>query len=170
MSRRTYTECEQAFVAFTLQLNQNNVRRTSKETGVSPATIRDWRKKWEEEGYPDSEDFQEALPALREDFIQSLQDVRWQMVEKLQKKVEIGDPSVRDLIYGIGIITDKINVAQGVKTNKETVIAVLPDSTALAEQLVQFVEKTVTDAQRRREVIEDAEYEPVESKQLALSS
>lgn len=163
--RRRYTERDQAKTAVVLKANGGNVKKTGRETGVPPATVRDWKQKWEEDGYPDVEDFELEL----KDFVESATEVRFLMVEMLREKIERRELTGRDLITGIGILTDKINIMTGMATSRtEHVELALPDPQELAKALATFVGNSVDDAINRNEEIEDADFEEVPKKTLEL--
>lgn len=167
--RRVYTEHDQALVAVTYQTNNGNLRRTARDTGIPVTTIRDWTRKWEAEGYP--EPVEAAVPAVRESFLEEAELVRNLMVRRLQEKVQRGEASTRDLITGIGVLTDKINVLRGMATSRtETLQVVLPDTQELAKGLAKFITKTVDDSVRRSEVIEDAEWDELAPRELEASN
>lgn len=150
--RRVYTEKDQAFIAVTLQANGGNIRKSARETGVPISTIRDFRDKWEAEGYP--EPLEGELPIVRRTFIEDAKEVRQMMIERLREKVERGDITARDLIAGIKELTDKINVLEGMATSRTEVVQTLPDTKQLAIELAAFVNRTVDDAVDRANAIE----------------
>lgn len=166
--RRIYTEQDQAFIAVTLQVNEGNIRKTARETGVPISTVRDFRDKWESEGYPETT--QELVPIARETFLEKAKEVRFLMIERLREKVERGDATTRDLIEGIKALTDKINVMEGLATNRTEVVQnTLPDAKELAKELASFVNETV-DAAVDRSLAIDAEWEPVRPLELVSNS
>lgn len=165
MSRRTYTAGDQARVAVALQVNEGNIKRTARETNTPVATVRDWKRKWEAEGYPDP--VQEALPAAREDAVNQFESTRLMMVERLNEALERDDVKPPQLIVGIGVFTDKINVMRGLATSRtETVAIAAPDMKELAAALSSYIDNTVGDALRRHDEIEDAEWEQAPPKAL----
>jgi len=143
-------------VALTLQANDGNIRKTARETGVPFTTVKDWQHRWDKGGYP--ENLQEALPAVRAEFIDEAVELRWRMVEELRKKVEQGQVSPAQLVAGIGMLTDKINVMRGLATARtETVHTNAPDPQEFAKALAEYVNETVEAANTRHGEIEDAE-------------
>lgn len=165
--RRTYTEQDQARVAVVLQGNGGNVKRTAKDTGVPIATVRDWKRKWESEGFP--KNMEELTSFVRDDFIGEATEVRWLMLEHLREKAERRELNGRDLLMGIGILTDKINVLSGMATSRtEHVELSLPDPQELAKALATFIGQTVESAVVREEEIEEAEFTETSKPILAL--
>lgn len=156
-TRRSYTEGDQARVAVVLQGNGGNIKRTARDTGVPIATVRDWKRKWESNGFP--ENLEELTTHVRSDFIEEAIEVRWIMLEHLREKAERKELTGRDLLTGIGILTDKINVMSGMATSRtEHVELALPDPQELAKALASFIGQTVDAAVVREEEIEDAEF------------
>lgn len=163
--RRSYTERDQAKVAVVLQANSGNVKKTSRETGVPPATVRDWKQKWEADGYPETEEFDLEL----KDFIDVAHEVRYLMIESLREKCERRELTGGQLVAGVGMLTDKINIMTGMATSRtEHVEIALPDPKELAKALAQFVTQTVDEAIVRDSEIEDADFEQVPKKTLEL--
>lgn len=167
MARRVYTETDQAFIAVCLQANAGNIRKTARETGVPVSTVRDFRDKWEAEGYP--EPVEGELPAVRRTFIEDAKEVRQLMIERLREKVERGEVTARDLISGIKELTDKINVMEGMATSRTEVVQSLPDARELAAELAAFIDRTVDDAVERANAI-DADWEEDQPLQLVVSN
>lgn len=166
-ARRVYTEKDQAFIAVTLQANAGNIRKSARETGVPISTIRDFRDRWEVEGYP--EPLEGELPAVRRTFIEDAKEVRQMMIERLREKVERGDITARDLIAGIKELTDKINVLEGMATSRTEVVQTLPDTSEIARQLAEFVNRTVDNAVDRAQAI-DGEWEEIRPLELVASN
>lgn len=168
MSRRVYTENDQAFIAVTLQVNDGNIRKTARDTGVPVSTVRDFRDKWESEGYPDPVD--DALPIARATFIEEAKEVRYLMVQRLREKVDRNEATTRDLITGIQVLTDKINVMEGMATSRTEIAQIaLPDTAELARELAEYVNRTVSDAVDRANAI-DAEWQEVKPLELVASN
>lgn len=165
MTRRTYTPADQAAVAVALQANEGNIKRTARETSTPVATVRDWKRKWDAEGYPDP--VEDALPAARENAIVEFEGTRGRMVDRLNEALERDDVKPQQLIVGIGVLTDKINVMRGLATSRTVTVAIAaPDTKELAQALSSYIDQTVDDALRRHDEIEEAEWEPAPPKAL----
>lgn len=164
MARRIYQDEERLRAGVQLLLNDGNLKKTARELDLPVGTLRHWRDQFEIEGYPDPV---EVLPdATRESFIEEALSTRWEMLTLLRQKIAEGNATPRDLITGIGILTDKILVMQGHATSRtETVKVSLPDASEIARELAAFVEKNVSDAQQRHDEINA----PVEAKKPLLS-
>lgn len=165
MGRRTYTPQEQARVALLLQSNGGNVKRTARDAHIPPMTVRDWKQKWEREGYP--EQVEEALPAVAEDLTTQLDQARSLAVDVVIEKLREGKVSAKDAAWIASVFTEKINLINGAATSRsEQVQTVALDATVLAKELATYVAETVEAAQGRHEEIEDAEW--TEQAELAL--
>jgi transposase-like protein len=155
--RRTYTPEEQARVALLLQANEGNVKRTARETHIPPMTVRDWKLKWEAEGYP--EPIVEALPAAVDDVTGYMDQARSLAVDVVIEKLREGKVSAKDAAWIASVFSDKINLIRGLATSRSETIQVAPvDHKELARELATYVAATVEAAQVRHEEIEDAEW------------
>ena len=167
ITRRYYDAEDQARIAVALKTNDGNMNKTARELGIPFSTVATWKKKWEMYGYP--EEMDSLLPATREDFITVATDVRWEMIEALREKVRRREMHGRDLVQGISVLTDKINILSGLATSRhEKIELTLPDPKVLAEALTAFVNKTVDDAMTRNEEIIEVEAEETSKPTLAL--
>jgi transposase-like protein len=154
--RRIYTERDRAKTAVILQVNEGNVKRTARETGIPRATVVNWHKTWEREGYP------EPVEALVDeeigDFLETASAVRWEMIEALKERVDRRELTGRDLITGIGVLTDKINILSGLATSRtERVDVSTPDSNDLAKKLLEYVTETSKRSKERKEEISESD-------------
>lgn len=157
--RRKYTDQDRARVNLALTVNQGNIKRTARETGIPVSTVRLWKKELEENG-PSTE-----VALLTEEqadqFVQDSERVRGKMLSALEEAVDRGDVKARELITGVGVLTDKINVARGLTRGQgETRPAIEP--AAMRELARGLVEGAVAAAKRREEEIEEAEFVEVE--------
>jgi len=155
--RRQYTEREQARVALLLQANTGNVKRTAREANVPAMTVRDWKQKWEVEGYP--EPVEEVLPAVATELTTGLDQARSLAVDVVIEKLREGKVTAKDAAWIASVFTDKINLINGLATSRtETVQTQTIDSKELARELATYVANTVEAAKVRHEVIDDAEW------------
>lgn len=169
MSRRTYSPEDQARVAVILQANAGNVKRTARETSVPPMTVRDWKVKWEAEGYPDP--IEEVLPAISEEITERMDYARGLAVDTVIAKLRDGKVSAKDAAWIAQVFTDKIQLIRGMATSRsESVQVAAVDAKALAAELAGYVAKTVEAAKDRHEeiTIEDGEWS--EQAQPALAA
>ena len=114
MARNVYNDEQRALVKVTLEANGGNVKRTARETGIPIMTVRDWKKKWEREGVPAT--VSEALPAVIDEFVGRATSIRNKMLDKLDE--EVPNMKGRDLIVGIGVLTDKVRLVEGKATSR----------------------------------------------------
>lgn len=157
MAKRNYSDTDRKQTAALYLSFNKNVYQTSKKTGVPASTIRAWARGWEAGGFPD---IVPEPPTPAENFIDKAEEVRWRMISELERKTHKATP--RDLITGIGVLTDKINVARGLATSRtEVVKAEIPTAKEIAKQLMEFAKKSTALAAQRAEVIEDAQWEEV---------
>lgn len=107
---RAYTDQDRARVYLALEGNDGNVKRTSRDTGVAEQTVRDWKKKREREGLPES--VEAALPAVRAEFLDDASRVRNKALGKLEQEIDAGNMKGRDLVVAVGVLHDKIRAAE----------------------------------------------------------
>lgn len=108
---RGYTDLDRARVKTILEVNEGNVKRTSRETGVAEQTVRDWKKKWEREGVP--EEVEAALPAVQQEFTDDAKRVRNKALLALERAIDAGEVKGRDLTVAVGVLTDKVRAIEG---------------------------------------------------------
>lgn len=167
MARRTYTPEDQARVAVILQANVGNVKRTARETGVPAMTVRDWKVRWEAEGYPDP--IEEVLPTIAGEITERMDYARGLAVDTVIEKLRDGKVSAKDAAWIAQVFTDKINLIKGLATSRTEQLQIAPvDTKALAAELVAYAANAVEAAQSRDEEIEDAEWS--EQAPLALAA
>jgi len=159
MAKRTYTEHDQARVAVTLQANEGNVKRTARDLDMPHMTVRDWKAKWEREGYPAP--VEELLPEVRSEQIATFEDARNLALTVVYEKLESRNVSARDAAWIVGVFTDKIRLIQGQATNRTETVQALPDAKELAKELAAYIAGTVDAAQLRNDEIDDAEWKEV---------
>lgn len=163
MAKRVYTDEDKAKVLVALDANNGIVKRTARETGVAEQTIRDWKKQAERGAL--SAGVQSALPAAASDFAGKTETVRDLMLDELEAKVRNSELNGRDLITGIGVLTDKLRVTRGEATSRtEHVEAVDPQEIGAAVK--DFLDRAFAAGTQRDydialsdEDISDAEWE-----------
>lgn len=158
-TRKKYTD-EQKGAAFrALTLNDGNVKRTARELGLPPGTVKTWRDEWEHKGVPDA--IMDVAVKEAEQFISDATRARDTALALWEEKVNNGEVAPRDLMTGVGVLTDKINLASGLKQRSEAPAAL--DHAALREIARGVVEGAVSAAHKREAEIIDAEYEEIET-------
>lgn len=174
MAKRVYTDEDKAKVLVALDANDGNVKRTARETGVAEQTIRDWKKQAERGAL--TAGVQNALPAAASDFANKAETIRDLMLDELEAQVRNGDLKGRDLITGIGVLTDKLRITRGEATSRtEHVEASDPREIGAAVQ--DFLERAfAAGAQRDYDIalsdedISDAEWEQAAPAELPAAS
>lgn len=153
MARRTYTDEDRARVRLHLELSQGNVKRTARETGIPITTVREWKRAWEEKGVP--EPVAEAAERQAGEFAERAEHARDIALEKWIEQVNAGTVSARDLMVGIGILTDKLNLAKGLATNRTEQVKKL--ELPKAEELADFAQAALAAARTRAIEIDEAD-------------
>jgi transposase-like protein len=111
-----YTDEQRATVRHLLNVLDGNVKAASRESGLPEQTVRDWKKKWEREGTPESVAL--AVPEAAEAFTTNVKRVRDKALDKLETAVENDQLKGRDLIIAVGVLTDKARVSEGKPTSQ----------------------------------------------------
>lgn len=154
-THRRLTDHDKARIAVVLQANDGNIKGTARELGLAPATVRWYRDKWEREGMP--KQIEDRVPAIRNDFAKFAEDLRWELYEALAEKAQQRDLSGRDLIQGIAMLTDKINILTGKATTRTEHVETKADSEAIAKNLADFLAKSADLAKERSDAIESSQ-------------
>ncbi len=142
-------------------LNEKNVRKTSRQTGVPHGTLRYWIKEWESEGPPDGG--HDLVEKAAEGFIQHASRVREQAVKKLEELIPQAEVKQLSAVATVvGIMDDKIRLASGLATKRTETVHTLPSRDDMRELMTGFVDGLVGAAEARAgEVIEvEAEEQP----------
>jgi transposase-like protein len=159
---RVYTDEDRAAVLAELAVNDGNVKRTARALGVPVPTVRRWRDNWVREGVP-PETSQALVPAAG-NFLEDATRIQHKLLIVLEKKVDDGDVTTRDVSTALGILTDKIRAYQQVPTGKVEHVFQLPPPEEIRALFASAVEGVVAAAQNRAAEIEganesfDAEY------------
>lgn len=155
--RRKYTDEDRARVYTALTINQGNIKRSARETGVPVATVRLWKRKWEADGPS------EEIALLSEEqglaWIAVAEESRDIALAKWRALVENDQVAARDLMTGVGILTDKIHAARGLSKGSSSQPAISPEH--MRELARGLVEGAVEAAKSRHEEILEADYEVV---------
>jgi transposase-like protein len=167
-SRATYTEAEKAAAYVVLTTNDGNVKRTARDLGYPENTVRRWKKDWEQNGPPSTDELEVAVGAFLEratsvrDDALTVIDMKLQLLKKDPDKAKLAE-----LTTVLGVLDDKITRASGLATSRTEHTLALPSGDELVAPLIEaFKAVQQLTAQREGEVIEDAEYSDVERKAL----
>jgi transposase-like protein len=155
VGRATYAPEDKARVYVVLTANDGNVKRTARETGLPESTVSRWKREFEKN--PPST---ELVETAANDFVGEADDLRMLGLKALRGKLEQLIQSPKDVNVGqvttmIGILTDKIDRAQGLNTKVEHEHRL--NSSDIRDALVGFVTDMQQLARSREEEIQDAE-------------
>lgn len=104
-----YDEGSKARVYATLLANDGNVKRSSRETGVSEATVRRWKKEFE-----DNPPAPEVVEAAVGEFLTDAKRVRNKAVLEIERQIDAREMKGSALIAVVGTLDDKITRVEGV--------------------------------------------------------
>ena len=151
-----FSEAQQADVMLSLQVSQGNVKRTARETAIPESTVRRWKKKWDAEGIPPA--LLEVSKTVVGDFTVRAKQLRQSAVDRLAGALDAGEGKPAQLITVIGVLTDKINLAEGFATSRQEHVqqVALPSP----EETAKFVEDTYTALEERQATIDGTAREP----------
>lgn len=153
--RRNYDDQDKAAVYVALTVNENNVTRTSRDTGVPPATIRDWRKEWETGGVPP--EVMALTETVASDFVTAAERVRDLALEHLEQSIRTGDLKSEKLITVVGVLEDKIRLGKGLATSRSETVHKMPAPDELRETLGTYIQEALEKTQQREEEIKQTE-------------
>jgi len=164
---RVYTDEDRAAVLAELAVNDGNVKRTARALGVPTPTVRRWRDNWVRDGVPP--ETSSAVPAVAGDFVETATRIQHKLLVVLEKKVDEGDVTTRDVSTAIGILTDKLRAYQQVPTGKVEHVFQLPPPAEIRALFASAVEGVVTAAKVRAAEIEGAD-EPIDAEYVELEN
>ncbi len=158
-----FTERQKASAFIVLAANDNNITRTSRETGIPESTLRRWRNDWDREGSPDVSE-PDVARAL-EDYVGEATLVRDFALTTL--KLKIPDAKPGELITIIGVLDDKVTRARGLATTRTEHVHRLPSREEIAALIDagsrQIAEATII---REDEIVDAEVYEVKRRHQL----
>ena len=161
MGKRTYSERDRAAVYVALQINDGNVLRSSRETGVPEQTVREWKKKFETDP-PDLE----TTEAAASDFVEKAEEVRDLLLSEYLKALKAGKINPDKMPIHIGIFTDKVNLLKGLATSRREDVVGLPNAEQvreLAAGVFDAMRFALDSAKEREQDIIDVEFTEVEN-------
>lgn len=135
-SKRSYTDSDRAMLLVVLKTNNGNIARSSRDTGIPEATIRDWKKDWEANGIP--EELLTPVQEQSESIIEDMERVRYKALQLLEAQLPTAR-SIRDLATVFGIVDDKIRLARGLATSRTETTHELPAPEKMAEMFRAIV-------------------------------
>ncbi len=150
---RRFTEADKAAVLTALAANDGNVKRTARETGVAPATVRSWRAQAAAGQGPS-----EALVlAAVNDFVEDAARVRNKALALLEARISAQEIKSGELVTALGVLDDKVTRAKGLPTSRVENVSALPAPEQLRELMTGFVAGAIAAAEERQADIVDAE-------------
>lgn len=151
-NRASYSEQDKARVFLALTVNDGNVKRTSRETGVPESTVRNFKKEFEEN--PPSTELVKA-EAETGDYVTELETLRKELAVALRKKIP--DMTGNQLAVSYGIIDDKLTRARGLATERTEHVHTLPSAEELALAGQMLASGAIEAARQRQEELAQAE-------------
>lgn len=160
MAGARYTDRDRAIVFAELSVNEGNVKRTARNTGIPVATVRRWRNDWAHEGVP--EVVVEAGQQFVGEFLPDAVRIRGKLLEALEAILDRGEKAtIPQLTTGIGILSDKIRAYEAIaETQKVEHKIMLPPAEELQELFSGLLTGVVEAAKTRAAAIEALE-EPI---------
>lgn len=138
--------------------NDKNIRKTSRDTGVSHTTLRYWTQEWDKNGPP--EGVSDKIEMAAHDFIHHASRIRQTAMSKLEELIPQAESKQLSAVATVvGIMDDKIRLASGLATKRTENTYVLPSRADMKELMSGFVEGVVSAAESRSVEIIDVEVE-----------
>lgn len=159
-NRTEWTDEDRAAAYVIWISNDKNIRATARQCGMNHTTVAYWVKQWEKDGPPERLD--DKIRANAYEFVHHASSVR----EKAMKKLEelIPDAEVKQLsaiATVVGIMDDKIRLAQGLATKRTETVHALPTKDDLKELMSGFAEGLVGAAEERAQEVVQIEAESI---------
>lgn len=152
--RQQYTEEAKAAAFVQLEMNEGNVKRTARDLGLPPSTLRKWRDEWEnDKNLPAAE----AQLQATGDFLEDAERVRNLALRKLEAKITNNEGTVAQVATVLGILDDKIARAKGIADRVTEHKITLPSRDEIAAALAGLQQGAIAAAEERDEVIVEAE-------------
>lgn len=159
--RRTYDDKDRARVLLALEINRGNIKATSRDTGVPYMTVKNWKDQAEKEGVPPA--VREELPVVAVDFTNEAVAVRDAAITKIRDLIpQATIKDLRSLATLVGILDDKVRLAQGLATSRKEEVHVHLNPEVVGKEIGDYIREALDAAQSRHEDITDVEFEVVE--------
>ena len=150
--RAQYPEAKRAEVYVILEANEGNVKRTARDTGIPPSTVRKWRDDWANGvGIPSTD----MVKASSGEFVDEATRVRNLALVELEKKLP--DATAASLANIIGTLDDRISRARGVADKVTEHKITLPSRDEIVEALQGLQQQAIEAAEMREQEIVEAE-------------
>lgn len=156
MARRIYNDQDKANVHVALTVNNGNIRRTGRDTGIPEATIRSWRDTWDRDGLP--AEVETLSEETSYDTVSEMETVRDLALSDLKKQILTGEVKPAQLIATVGMLEDKIRLGKGLATSRsESTHLQLEAPEVVRQQLTEYVLDVLKKSDERDQDIIDAE-------------
>lgn len=155
MARNVYTDEDKAHAFVALTANGGNVKRTARELNMPVPTLRAWRDAWDKEGGPPAPLIEKVQDEV-DQFVEDATRARDLALQKWEQAVRAGDVKGKDLMVGVGILSDKINLAKGL-SNRTPAERPAITGAEMRELARGFVEGALEAAREREAEIVEAE-------------
>lgn len=140
--------------------NGKSVRQTARETGIPVSTVSYWGREWEKNGPPDN--LNEKIANNVYEFVAHASSVRETAMRKLEELIPQAEVKQLSAIATVvGIMDDKIRLAQGLATKRTETVHTLPTKEEMKELMSGFAEGLVGAAEERASEIVAIEAESV---------
>lgn len=156
MAKRTYTDRDMANVYVALRVNNDNVARSARDTGVPESTVRDWRATWERDGGAPQHIIELAAGAAT-DFVIDATRLRDKALAELERLIDSGEVKPAQLIAAIAVTEDKIRLAKGLATSRSESVRVEIDPKEIRDQLASYIRDAAALADQRDKDINEGE-------------
>lgn len=112
--RSKYSDSDRAAVYLALEVNDGNIKRTARETGMPIATVRDWKKAWQTDGVPDA--VIAATESVTDSYVAEVKDIQGVLLARIRELApEV--KNIREAATAFGILDDKRVRAEGKPTS-----------------------------------------------------
>jgi transposase-like protein len=128
--------------------NDKNIRATARQCGIGHTTVAYWVKEWEKNGPP--ENLNDRIRANAYEFVHHASSVREKAMKKLEELIpEAEVKQLSAIATVVGIMDDKIRLAQGLATKRTETVHTLPTKEEMKELMSGFADSLVTAAEDR---------------------
>jgi transposase-like protein len=150
---RKFTEADKARIVTALAANGGNIKRTAREMGLSPTTVRRYRDKFDHGTGPSTA----VVARVAGEFVEDATRIRDKAMLSLERRIDAEEIKASELITALGVLTDKVRLAEGLATSKVEHSSAFPPPDELQAILSGVVQGAIAAAERRDGEIVDAQ-------------
>src|SRR5438128_2606155 len=99
MGHRIYSDQEKAAVFVALGVNNGNITRAARDTGIPQSTVRSWKQEWELNGVPT--ELQQEAEEQATEIVAVMERVRGKALALLENTLHEAKPKELATIFGI---------------------------------------------------------------------